>query len=223
MATSSDAVSLQRIFKDNGISQHFEENYPHVSELLRENFQGTAATLCMAGSSSGQTPLQLFKVGQNMRCAQHGTDNAKTWTNYRQAVLNYLKSLNDDRRLEHARTALADHIYNMHYKRYPNWPNVGELQQSEVYLNVSSSYPLGSWFIGWSCVGYVTVRDYRANSSSYYTDFQGRPDFKIVYCNKQRLQEFEALAQSDMARARQHILDNQLTLVFRELMAALTQ
>ena len=192
--------ALERIINSDGISKHLSVEYPNVYKLLQWNLEETAGMLAMVGA------FQLLKIDQLLRYEQHGSDNIKTWSEYREGVHQYLKSINDDRRLQQARTVLADHIHDVHIERFPCWPSVADMkQQSEVFIDVASSYPFESWYVGWSCLGYIYVQDFRANTDSYYTDFHGRPQLKILYCNSRRLKEFEQLASIDMDAARGHI------------------
>lgn len=211
--TTNDPNTLARIIHSDGIAKRLRENYPNVSDLLAWDLEKTASILCLDGA------FQLFKLDQTLRYGRPGTDNYKTWSEYQNGIHQYLKTLNDDQRLEPARGILADHIHDVHLKKFPMWPSVGDQKQkSDIYIDISTSYPFGKcWYIGWSCLGFITVYDFRADASSYYTEFHGKPEFKILYCNEQKLKEFEELAGSDMDRAKELIKGNSLKLSWKLL------
>ena len=190
--------SLERVFYSAGISSLFKRQYPHVYELLKYNFEGATNILCLQGS------FQLYKFDQTMRYQQTGTDNIKTWLDYLAGIMKYLKALNDDCRLETARTKLAEHIHSVHYEKFPYWPNIGVefIQQSEVFLDICDSHKYEQYIVGWSCHGMITVQDIRPMKDQYYTDFHGHPEFKVLYCNQRKLTEFEQLASSSMNQAK---------------------
>lgn len=211
--TTTNPNTLARIINSDGIAKHLRQDYPNVNELLAWDLEKTASTLCLYGA------FQLFHLNQTLRYPQSGTDNLKTWSDYKKGIHQYLKSLNDDQRLEPARDILANHIHDVHFEKFPMWPSVGDLtQNSQIYIDISTSYPFGNqWYVGWSCLGYITVHDFRANTSTYYTEFNGKPEFKILYCNERKLKEFEKLAGSDMEKARRLIEGNSIKPTWEDL------
>lgn len=198
--TTSDTISaitdksLGRILHSAGISALFQEKYPYVRDLMNYNFERATNLLCLRGS------FQLYNFDQSMRYAHTWTTNTKTWLDYLAGIVEYLKSLNDDCRLETARQKLAEHIHTVHYDKFPFWPSVNDLQSSEVVLDVCGSHRYGQFMVGWSCHGRIVVKEMRPTSDIYYTDFQGRPEFKVLNRNHKNLDDFEELATRDMAQ-----------------------
>ncbi|CAF1559005.1 unnamed protein product, partial [Adineta ricciae] len=181
--------------------------------------ENTACALYATGA------FELFQFTKTLRYAQSGTNNIKTWSDYKEGIHQYLKSLNDDVRLGPARQILADHIHNEHFAKFPNWPSIfSRSQESNVSIDISSSYPFSSyWYVGWSCIGYIKVSDVRSGFNSYYTDFEGKPELKILYCNETKMKEFETLANGDMEEAKGLIKTNKKQLTFRDLEDALSR
>lgn len=73
----------------------------------------------------------------------------------------------------------------------------------------TTSYPFEKWFVGWACVGYITVLDIRANVDSFYTDFRGKPDLKIG--------QLEKSASKDMKIAKELVDQETGVLTFTKL------
>ncbi|UJR24185.1 hypothetical protein I4U23_027151 [Adineta vaga] len=210
--TITDTQKLARIVYSDGISTHMRQHYPKVYELLCWDLKNTATVLCIAGA------FELWQFTKRLRYAQSGTDNIKTWSDYKKGIHEYLKSLNDDNRLEPARDILANHIHDVHFEKFPKWPSVlSESQESDIHIDISSTYPNDSWYVGWSFIGYIKISDTRSGLSSYYTDFEGKPELKILYCNERELKRFEALAQKDMEQVKTMIQSNTKELTFAEL------
>ncbi|CAF1512538.1 unnamed protein product [Adineta ricciae] len=217
--TTDNVLTLSRIIYSDGISDHLFQQYPKVLELLYWDLENTACALCATGA------FELFQFTKTLRYAQSGTDNIKTWSDYKKGIHQYLKALNDDNRLEKAREILADHIHNEHFAKFPNWPSIfSRSQESNVFIDISSSYPVSNyWYVGWSCIGYIKVSDARSGFNSYYTDFEGKPELKILYCNETKMKEFETLANGDMEQAKDLIKKNKKQLTFRDLEDALSR
>ncbi|CAF3403754.1 unnamed protein product, partial [Rotaria sp. Silwood2] len=216
MARTTNAQVLdavERIYNSGGISKLFEEKYPSVNELLKYNFEGTVGVLSFTGV------LQIFDLDTFMRCQQIGNNNLKTWVDYKDKIEKYLREqLNDDRRLEAARLILAQHIYSEHYRKFPYWPTVKEhTQQSEIFLDLANSYPFETWFVGWSCLGYITVQDIRKETNSFYTDFLGKPDVKVLFCNERKISALEQSASSDMDAAKESVDEFDQPITFKKL------
>jgi hypothetical protein len=192
---------LERIFHSTSISNLLQQQFPRVYELLNYNFEGTANVLCLQGA------FQLYRLDSIIRFEQNGTDNIKTWMDYLVGIIKYLKTINDDIRLEAARLQLAEHIHTMHYQKFPYWPSGGidKMQKSEVMLDTSGCYDYEQYIVGWSCIGQITVVDTRPKEKAYYTYFSGRPEFKILYCNQRELKEIENLATSHMQQMKEKV------------------
>ncbi|CAF3390129.1 unnamed protein product [Rotaria socialis] len=199
MASSSDLKNLDAIIYSSGISRRLRENFPKTNELLQWNLEKTAAVLC------AKQIFQLLQMNKALQCPCVGDDNVKTWSDYKQRIIDYLLTVKDDKRLKPAYDVLAGFIHDLHYKKFPTWPQVGTTQESEVFIDTASGYPIDGFYITWSCLGHITVKDYRASSSNYYTEFNGRPEIKVLYCNEEKLREFETIASSNMDEAKRKI------------------
>jgi len=210
--------SLEKIFHSAGISSLFQEQFPHVHELMNYDFEGTTSILCLQGV------FQLYRFDKVMKVEHEGNDNIKAWTDYLAAIIEYLKSVNDDCRLEDARKQLALHIHQVHYEKFPYWPcgAVNKIQQSKVILDTCGSYEYGPFLVGWSCVGIITVQDMRPQKDVYSTFFNGQPEFKVLYCNQKKLKEVEALATTDIEKMKTMVSQYKKPLTWDTFEAMLT-
>ncbi|CAG8832730.1 2969_t:CDS:1 [Cetraspora pellucida] len=104
--------------------------------------------------------------------------------------------------LRPARKVLVKEIQNQHYNIYNYWPEEGESQESNVELYINSAYKSGNnFYIIWSCIGWIKVKDYVLTSNNYNASFEGKPDIKLVIFNYEKLQALETSANKDYEKA----------------------
>lgn len=196
---SNDLKALKEIINSSGISRNLSEKFPKTNELLQWNLEKTAAVLCAEGC------IQLFQIKRVLHCPHTGTDNLKTWSEYKKSIIDYLRVARDDIRLKKAYEALAEYIHDQHFEKFPFWPDIGTEQESKIFIDTVQDYDDKGYYVTWSCLGFIHIRDYRADSSEYSTEFYGRPQVKILYSDEAKLADFEKHAVEDMDRCKQKI------------------
>ncbi|CAG8551828.1 12946_t:CDS:1 [Cetraspora pellucida] len=114
---------------------------------------------------------------------------------------NYLE-YNLNEHLHPARKALAEEIQKQHYEKFPYWPDEGETQESNVEILINGAYKSGNnFYIIWSCIGWIKVKDYVFSDNKYNASFDGKPDIKLVIFNFEKLQALENSAQKNYDKA----------------------
>ncbi|ETO13212.1 hypothetical protein RFI_24164 [Reticulomyxa filosa] len=117
------------------IREVIEKDYPTLYEVWKEAPEGTLAALNAVGA------IKAYKLNRIFNMPYHeGSDNIQAGKEYKQALINYLKLVNTDVRLEKAREILADEIWKRHYERYPTWPKPGGNQKDTVAIDRKDSY-----------------------------------------------------------------------------------
>ncbi|ETO02074.1 hypothetical protein RFI_35362, partial [Reticulomyxa filosa] len=165
-----------------------EKNYPNLYEVWKEAPKGTLAALNAKGA------IEAYEVNKEFKMPYHeGSDNIQAGKEYKQALINYLKLVNTDVRLEKAREILADEIWKRHYERYPTWPKPGGNQKDTVAIDRKDSYEYKKEYIVWSCSGTITVEDDRPTTSEYKARFEGKPTLRILMVNRDLLSQFNAM------------------------------
>ncbi|CAG8778339.1 12785_t:CDS:1, partial [Cetraspora pellucida] len=93
-------------------------------------------------------------------------------------------------------------IQKQHYNIYDYWPEVGESQESDVELYINGAYKSGNnFYIIWSCIGWIKVKDYVSTSNNYNASFEEKPDIKLVIFNFEKLQMLETAAKKNYEKA----------------------
>ncbi|CAG8484791.1 43492_t:CDS:2 [Gigaspora margarita] len=180
---------VKTIVQEPSIIKKLEQKYPTIKKLFDEKPEQT-----------------LNKLKAHILQVDHRSneDNYKAWDDYLPAIESYLakickdmviKDLKDGtkynlyKHLRPARQILAEEIKKQHYNKYNFWPEDGKSQESEVELHISSSYKSGNnFYIIWSCVGWIKVKDYCSkNYKEYNASFKGKPDIKVVIFNYEKL------------------------------------
>ncbi|CAG8796573.1 5963_t:CDS:1 [Cetraspora pellucida] len=114
---------------------------------------------------------------------------------------NYLE-YNLNKHLHLASKALAEEIQKQHYKKFLYWPTEIETQESDVEILINSAYKSGNnFYIIWSCIGWIKVKDYVSSKNKYNASFEEKPDIKLVIFNFKKLQPLENSAQKNYEKA----------------------
>eukprot|EP01084_Bolivina_argentea_P033957 62809_1 len=179
-----------------------KQNFPNVYQLMRYNAKGTIALL------KANNIIKAYKMTKQFEISHTGSDAHKSWQDYKKAILDYLKYVNSDVRLEKAREKLTERIHTEHYLKFPVWPSVGSRQSANVNVTEKGGYEyqqgVQKEYVAWACEGDVTVTDIRNSESSYYAEFKGKPTLKIIYVDLIKLKQIEALClnKMDLAKAK---------------------
>eukprot|EP00485_Elphidium_margaritaceum_P008139 CAMPEP_0202685112 /NCGR_PEP_ID=MMETSP1385-20130828/793_1 /ASSEMBLY_ACC=CAM_ASM_000861 /TAXON_ID=933848 /ORGANISM="Elphidium margaritaceum" /LENGTH=210 /DNA_ID=CAMNT_0049339375 /DNA_START=99 /DNA_END=731 /DNA_ORIENTATION=+ len=176
------------------------QNFPKTYDLMQYNAKGTIKLLQAA------KVITAFKRTARMHVEHTGDDNLKAWSDYKVAVLDYLKEINSDELLQQAREQLSEKIHSVHYAKFPLWPAVGQTQEAQVNITDKGGYQWSQGsqknYVVWACEGDVVVKDVRTAARSFAAEFTGEPVLKIISVDLIKLQQFEALCSSDMATAK---------------------
>ena len=200
------------ICQEQTIIDKLESKYPTIKQLFDEKPDQTLAKLKSAGALYTKVFKQTLTVNHSSN-----EDSIKAWDDYLPAIESYLASicnkmsLKDPRdgteynlyeHLRPARKVLAEEIQKQHYNIYDYWPEVGESQESDVELYINGAYKSGNnFYIIWSCIGWIKVKDYVSTSNNYNASFEGKPDIKVVIFNFEKLQKLETAAKKDYEKA----------------------
>eukprot|EP01084_Bolivina_argentea_P033958 62811_1 len=79
-----------------------KQNFPNVYQLMRYNAKGTIALL------KANNIIKAYKMTKQFEISHTGSDAHKSWQDYKKAILEYLKLVNADVRLQKAREKLTE-------------------------------------------------------------------------------------------------------------------
>ncbi|CAG8827609.1 23932_t:CDS:1 [Cetraspora pellucida] len=200
------------ICQEPTIIEKLELKYPTIKKLFDAKPKQTLDKLKSAGSLYTKVFKQTLVVNHSSN-----DDNIKAWNDYLSAIESYLANICNKMTLkdphdgteynlyEHlrpARQVLAEEIQRKHYDIYNYWPKVGESQESNVELCINGAYKSGNnFYVIWSCISWIKVKDYVLTDSIYNASFEGKPDIKLVIFNFEKLQRLEKSANNDYEKA----------------------
>ena len=186
--------------------------YPTIKKLFDAKPDQTLSKLKSAGALFTKVFNQTITVNHDSN-----EDNIKAWEDYLLAIESYLANIcnkmtiedpqnhleyNLNEHLRPARKALAEEIQKQHYEKFPFWPVQEESQESDVEILINGAYKSGNnFYIIWSCIGWIKVKDFVTSDNKYNTSFEGKPDIKLVIFNFEKLQALENSAQKNYDKA----------------------
>ncbi|CAG8794673.1 13106_t:CDS:1, partial [Cetraspora pellucida] len=72
----------------------------------------------------------------------------------------------------------------------------------DVEILINGAYKSGNnFYIIWSCIRWIKVKDFVTSDNKYNASFEGKPDIKLVIFNFEKLQALENSAQKDYDKA----------------------
>ena len=106
-----------------------------------------------------QDALQSYHFDHYMHYSHSGMGDIITSAEYRMGIIKFLKTLNDDFRLDAVGEKLGEHIHSVHFEKFRRWPRVGstDTQESKVILDICDWYNYEQYGVAWSCLRYITV------------------------------------------------------------------
>lgn len=191
----SDALIVAR---SDEIISVLRQKAPVIAELLSDNRSGTLAFLKARGALSVYRET-LSDFGKSYTGSGVSW---KVWSQYKEKIEDYVKELcrqwhdgegNFVYRLQNPSKKLVDHIHNKYYDRLPRWPSVGQINIATIYLNISDldKTPNDVFYIAWSCVGEVSVKDEHPVLNTFSADFRGNPELKVLIFNLDKVKDLE--------------------------------
>ena len=186
------------------ILQNITRNYPTISNLIKTNNKGTLAFL------KANRALYPYHLIHDFNVQEDGNNNYKTWEEYLSAIKSYLellcsKVMKFKEHLRNVRETLSQEIHDKHYLKFPNWPEIGEIQKSRVELGVADNYESFPYTIIWACVGWINVQDSHPSEFEFIASFTDKPDLKILAFDNIKLKEIETLFYQDPNKALEKI------------------
>jgi len=164
------------------------ERYPTISQVLRKDTVAALKWLQSKNAVCGKAATIYIDVSKD------GDDNIRTWTEYYTAIKDWLDFVNSDDWLEEARADVAQFLYDRHYEEFPEWPDVGETQSSNILTNMGNkTYDVyGKDVLVW-IGGSAQVTDERPKRRKYKARFDGQPTIRAIAFDQDRMQELENL------------------------------
>ena len=195
----TDEASALIVSRSDDIMKRLRRDYSNIVALFNHNLSGTVELLKAEGALAGFNVVHRFNVpfpdGQSKSKSPTGA-----WTEYREEIEKYVEKIcqkwkddwgNFDERLRKARKDLSEYIWNKYYDKLPRWPSVGETNIANIELDTGDAYECSSWYIIWSCRGWVTVKDERPSEYAFMAEFRGSPDTKILQIDFHALKRLE--------------------------------
>lgn len=209
--TSSSSNFISR---NQNLQIYLKDKFPNTYKIIEYNAKGTFLYL------KHKDVVHCVKKRETIGVHHTGNNNFKSGTDYKKAVDEYLKRINNDERLKKASETIANKIKEKHYKKFPNWPSVGKEQSATVDItcmgsyiykeNEQNDYTNGKGhLIAYVCEGIIMVIDQHPTSDKYYAEFHGNPTIKIVYINLLGLEMFEKQVLAKPEKIKKHV-DNLL-------------
>lgn len=90
-----------------------------------------------------------------------------------------------------AKDVLASIIHKKYYDVLPCWPKVNQTNEAIIDLDIKSSYIYGLYYVIWSCLGTLEVKDERPSEDCFRACFTGCPDIKCLVLDKVALDAVE--------------------------------
>jgi len=191
----SDALIVAR---SDEIISVLRQKAPVIAELLSDNRSGTLAFLKAKGALSVYRET-LSDFGKSYTGSGVSW---KVWSQYKEKIEDYVKELcrqwhdgqgNFVYRLQNPSKKLVDHIHNKYYEKLPRWPSVGGINIATIYLNISDldKTPNDVFYIAWSCIGEVSVKDEHPVLNTFSADFRGNPEFKVLIFDLDEVRKLE--------------------------------
>lgn len=162
--------------------------YPTVKKLLNDCPYGTL----MSMSKHGAIVKSIFRAGT--RVSTTGSDNRKSWTDYLTDIQTMLHEEIVKPQGEHltkACTDLGNHIHSKHYAEYPRWPDVNDVQSTNISIRMDLYYSHNNDFVCVVVCGSMSVTDERPAEDHYIAKCEGTPDFKVLKTQKDQLAALE--------------------------------
>jgi len=208
-----DEATALIVSRADSIMTRLNREYPNVVSLFNHNRSGTVEWLKAEGALAGYNVVHNFKVDFTDSTSKNGP---KAWQRYRDEIEIYVEKLCGDwrdnkgdfkSRLRNARGTLASHIHGKYFDSLPSWPSVGEINRASIELDTGDAYEKDNFYIVWSCVGWVSVKDERPSTYIYMAEFSGKPDTKILQLDFDKLGELNRKVDRIGYREAERIID----------------
>ena len=184
----------------DGVMQGIREDYPNIYKLFLYNRKGTLLALQTKGALIGY-------YCRDRRAVKHeGTDNYKAWSDYKKEILGYLNKVDSNKLHETLHNIMADKIHSVHFEKYPRWPKPGEMQSTDVPVDISGvRYMHDHYKVYAACEGSIIVTDERPNANQYIAMFEGKPEIKILSLHLEKLKTIDINTSNSMEKAKQKV------------------
>jgi len=179
-------MDLDRVASCKALMTSLAERYPTISQVLRKDTRAALQWLQSQNAVCGTSAIIHILVDKD------GDDNIRTWTEYGQAIKEYLDDVNSDDWLEGAREDVAQFLYDRHYETFPRWPSVGNTQSNNILTNMGNKTynACGRDILVW-IGGSAEVTDERPERRKYIAKFDGAPTIRAIAFLQARMQELE--------------------------------
>jgi len=190
-----DEATALIVARADSIVTRLSRDYPSIVSLFNHNRSGTVEWLKAEGALAGYNVVHNFKIDFTDSTSKNGPE---AWRCYREEIEKYVEKLCKDwkdsrgdfrSRLRQARKALSDYIHEKYYDRLPQWPEVGETNMASIEVDTGDAYEADNYYIVWSCIGWVSIKDQRPEKYVYVAEFSGKPDTKILQIDFDKLGE----------------------------------
>jgi hypothetical protein len=185
-----DEATALIVARADDIMVRLGERYPNVVEIFKHNPKGTVEWLKAETALIGYNVIHNFVIDFTKE-GNVERSGPRAWEEYRNQIEIYVTNLckkwkeekgeDFESRLRPAIKALSDHIHKKHEAKFSRWPEVGGLPNvGTIELDIGGSYEADSYYIVWSCRGWMSIKDERPRRHFYKAEFGGKPDMKIL-------------------------------------------
>lgn len=185
-----DEATALIVARADDIMTRLSREYPNIVEIFKHNPKGTVEWLKAEGALVGYNVEHNFAIDFTKE-GNVERSGPRAWQEYRKWIEIYVidlckkwkekKGEDFESRLRPAIKALSDHIHEKHQKEFPDWPKIGKkTDEIKIELNIGGSYEADSYYIVWSCRGWMSIIDERPERYVYRAKFGGSPDMKIL-------------------------------------------
>jgi hypothetical protein len=190
-----DEATALIIARSDYIMVRLNREYPNIVTLFNHNRSGTVEWLKAEGALTGHNVTYAFKLDFRNDTIRSGP---KAWEEYRNEIEKYVAGIckkwrdkvgDFESRLEPARRVLSDCIHEKHQTKFSHWPEVGRENVANIELDIGGSYEKDSYYIVWSCNGWMSIKDQRPERYVYMAEFRGEPNIKILQLDGDELKK----------------------------------
>jgi len=176
-----------------GINNALSEKWDGVYKLVQHNALGAVKLLLATGAlQASEQKLDFIIDVQDLEGSQ-----AEAWSEYKEYVLTWLRSINDSAALEDARRELRDEIIDDFVKKAPSYPEeVGE--KSPVFSHNISKYgevDNNNNLYMFAIWGIINMQDTKMTSTQYRSCVWGCPkvNMRLVKFDKHMMNKWNSL------------------------------
>ncbi len=193
-----DEVNALIVARSQSIMDEMRRDYPTVVQLLNYNRAGVIEFLKAEGGLSAIEVIHDFDV----RSTSNSSYGPEVWRKYKDEIYVYVdkicRKLTDENgrpiyqeELRPARRTLGEHIYDRYYEKLPRWPAPFCENTEHIKVEIGGSYRSGSYYVVWSCYGWIKVKDENRGFCDFKARFTGSPEIRVLLINLDFLASME--------------------------------